>query len=132
MRKSPNDPAEAGDPAEPVEPADRPDLADPQDPSDFRTRPPMQAFDAIDHSKRDFICPECGSTRSSGRLFVSRGPESPGDDPWAGVLQIVTCEGCHRTIPAHLAYRWGMSLEAAQAQWHARYRDAPTAREQPE
>lgn len=77
-----------------------------------------------DHG-RDFICPECGSTESSGRLLVSRDPEwdraHPG--PWSGVLQIVTCARCRRTIPAHLAYRWSLSLEQAQAEWRARYRD---------
>lgn len=74
---------------------------------------------------RDFICPECGSTESSGRLFVSRDPEwdraHPG--PWSGVLQIVTCARCRRTIPAHLGYGWNMSREQARAQWQERYRE---------
>lgn len=79
----------------------------------------------VTEDSRTFICPECGSTESSGRLFVSRAPGFNPEDPWSGVLQIVSCSRCRRTIPAHLAYCWNMSLEQAQAQWQARYRDQP-------
>ena len=71
----------------------------------------------------DFICPECGSAESSGRLFVSRAPGFNPEDPWSGVLQIVTCSRCRRTIPAHLGYRWNMTREQAQAEWQERYRE---------
>jgi hypothetical protein len=51
-------------------------------------------------------------------MFVSRDPEwdrnHPG--PWAAVLQTVTCAECHRTIPAHLAYRWRLTLEDVRAE----------------
>jgi len=79
----------------------------------------------IEYAKKDFICPACGSTAALGRMFVSRDPkwdlEHPG--PWAGVLQTVTCAQCQCTIPAHLGYRWGLTLEEARAEWHARYRE---------
>ncbi len=88
----------------------------------------------IDYSKQDFICPTCGSTTSLGRMFVSRDPawdrNHPG--PWAGVLQTFTCAECQCTIPAHLAYRWWLTLEEAQAEWNARYRDDATAPDRPE
>ncbi len=86
------------------------------------------------YSKEDFICPACGSTTSLGRMFVSRDPEwdrnHPG--PWAGVLQTITCAECQRTIPAHLAYRWRLTLEEAQAEWNARYREDASASDRPE
>ncbi len=88
----------------------------------------------IDYAKKDFICPACGSTTSLGRMFVSRDPQWDLDHPgpWAGVLQIVSCAECQRTIPAHLAYRWRLTLEEARAEWDARYHEDATAHDQPE
>ncbi len=75
-----------------------------------------------DHSQRDFICPECGATSSAGRRRVSRTwPPDPGS-PWSGVLHDVTCAECGHVIPAHIGYRWGLTLEAARKEWVDLYR----------
>jgi hypothetical protein len=68
-----------------------------------------------------FICPECGSRRSSGHFYHkpketlrSGLPKSP----WDAVLQSFNCADCFNRIPGHLAMRWqGRSLVDAQKQW---------------
>ena len=76
-----------------------------------------------DHSRRDFICPECGATSTAGKRRVSRAWPPDPNSPWSGVLHNLTCGHCGRIIPAHLGYRWGLTVEAAQKEWVDRYRD---------
>ena len=72
--------------------------------------------------EQPFICPECGAGTATDGLYLSKVYPPVSDDPWAVVLQQVTCGACQWTIPSHLAYRWSLTLEEAQAEWRAKYR----------
>ncbi len=74
---------------------------------------------------RAFICPECGSLETSERLRVLPPATLNQEDPWTKVHEITICAHCGRGIPAHLGFRWRMTLEQAQAQWRARFRQWP-------
>jgi len=73
-----------------------------------------------------FICPECGSRRSSGHVyrdpawtFGSGEPKSP----WDTVLQAFDCAECFNTIPGHLAQRWeGRTVKGARLEWVSVFR----------
>lgn len=91
------------------------------------TLPPDNAPDStdllpIDCCSRVFICPECGSMKTIERLPGSRESGLNLEDLWTRVLQTETCAQCGRTIPAHLGFRWRVTLEQARAQWRARHR----------
>jgi hypothetical protein len=68
-----------------------------------------------------FICPECGSSARAEELHVSTWLDPA--NPRTAVLHWIECGGCRHAIPAHLGERWrGMTVEAAQAEWRARFR----------
>ncbi len=72
--------------------------------------------------EQPFICPECGARSITDSMYLSKVYPPVSDDPWAVVLHQVTCGSCHWTIPAHLAYRWSMTIEESRAEWRAVYR----------
>lgn len=74
------------------------------------------------HPKLPFICPECGADVVGDSLYLSKAMPPDFSNPWSGVLHEVTCGTCRWTIPAHLAYRWNMTLEEAQLEWQEIYR----------
>ena len=92
------------------------------DNDDFRVPPDLTA--------QGFVCPQCGSSESSGIMFVSPEPLSASNERtwslWSVVQQIRTCGQCGTAIPAHLAERWeGMTVEEAKEEWVRLYRDEP-------
>ena len=53
----------------------------------------------------DFKCPNCEGEEILEQKFLSI--EEPNDsNPWSSVTQIIKCDGCKKTIPAHLGERW--------------------------
>lgn len=84
-----------------------------------------------DDGQADFVCPECGSTHPATARMIGRHSMPVGDsDPWAAVLQVISCASCGCRIPAHLAERWdGRSVEQARREWAETYRAWPDARE---
>ncbi|MEE8241378.1 MAG: hypothetical protein V3R16_08915 [Nitrospirales bacterium] len=90
------------------------------DNGEFRVPPDLTA--------QPFICPNCGSSKCSGLMFVNPEPLSDSDEstwsPWNAVQQLHTCGECGTAIPAHLAERWeGMTVEEAKEEWARIYRD---------
>jgi len=64
-----------------------------------------------------FLCPNCGSRVSLGKIYVSPA-ESTHGDPWSAILQIIECALCRISIPAHLGERWNkISVEEARKEW---------------
>ncbi len=51
------------------------------------------------HPDWPFICPECGASVATKGLYLSKVYPPVSEDPWAIVLQQVTCGSCHWTIP---------------------------------
>ena len=76
------------------------------------------------NNNNDFICPNCGSTEPGYEEYVSKeNPDSKDTNPWSSVLQIISCEQCHRKIPAHLAERWdNISIEDAKKEWIEKFK----------
>ena len=90
------------------------------DNGEFRVPPDLTA--------QPFICPNCGSSKCSGFVFVNPKPLSSSNEQtwslWSMVQQVLTCGECEATIPAHLAERWeGMTVEEAKEEWARVYRD---------
>ena len=76
------------------------------------------------HPDWPFICPECGASVATKGMYLSKVYPPVNQDPWAIVLQQVTCGACNWTIPAHLAYRWETTFEDARAPWRSVSRDS--------
>jgi predicted RNA-binding Zn-ribbon protein involved in translation (DUF1610 family) len=84
-----------------------------------------------DDGRAEFVCPECGSTRPATAQMIGRHATPVRDpNPWAVILQVISCSSCGYRIPAHLAERWeGRSVEQARREWGETYREWPDARE---
>ncbi len=71
--------------------------------------------------KKQFICPECGSTEPIPTPLQQQPPR--GD----GLRHTYTCANCLFEIPVHLAERWGgISFEDAAKEWRVVYRGVRT------
>jgi len=74
-----------------------------------------------DHKVQTFLCPECGSTKKCGEIFLNA--EYDRKNPWSAVFHRIRCAQCNFWLPAHLAERWfGLSVVAARAEWQSAYR----------
>ncbi|MDA9646956.1 hypothetical protein N9S82_00645 [Candidatus Pelagibacter sp.] len=72
-------------------------------------------------SNENFICPNCNSKEILEQMFLSI--EAPNNsDPWSSVTQVIKCDSCKKTIPAHLGERWdGITLEQAKKEYLEKY-----------
>jgi len=75
-----------------------------------------------------FICPSCDSKKYSMHGFIDRSNFQPlaflSDNPWVAVLEAIICASCHKTIPGHLACRYGeISFEQAKKEWEKSYKN---------
>ena len=70
-----------------------------------------------------FICPNCECEEIFEQKFLSI--EEPNDsNPWSSVTQVIKCDGCKKTIPAHLGERWdGITLEQAKKEYSEKYKN---------
>jgi len=71
----------------------------------------------------NFICPNCNSKEILEQMFLSI--EAPNNsDPWSSISQVIKCEGCKKTIPAHLGERWdGITFEEAKKEYLEKYKN---------
>ena len=71
----------------------------------------------------NFICPNCNSKEILEQMFLSI--EAPNNsDPWSSITQVIKCEGCKKTIPAHLGERWdGITFEEAKKEYLEKYKN---------
>ena len=69
----------------------------------------------------DFKCPNCECEEILEQKFLSI--EEPNvSNPWSSVTQVIKCDGCKKTIPAHLGERWdGITLEQAKKEYLEKY-----------
>ena len=74
-------------------------------------------------SNENFICPNCNSKEILEQMFLSI--EAPNNsDPWSSITQVIKCEGCKKTIPAHLGERWdGITFEEAKKEYLEKYKN---------
>jgi hypothetical protein len=74
-------------------------------------------------SNENFICPNCNSKEILEQMFLSI--EAPNNsDPWSSISQVIKCEGCKKTIPAHLGERWdGITFEEAKKEYLEKYKN---------
>ncbi len=71
----------------------------------------------------NFICPNCNSKEILEQMFLSI--EAPNNsDPWSSISQVIKCEGCKKTIPAHLGERWDeITFEEAKKEYLEKYKN---------
>ena len=71
----------------------------------------------------NFIYPNCNSKEILEQMFLSI--EAPNNsDPWSSITQVIKCEGCKKTIPAHLGERWdGITFEEAKKEYLEKYKN---------
>jgi len=71
----------------------------------------------------NFIYPNCNSKEILEQIFLSI--EAPNNsDPWSSITQVIKCEGCKKTIPAHLGERWdGITFEEAKKEYLEKYKN---------
>ena len=71
----------------------------------------------------DFKCPNCECEEILEQKFLSI--EEPNvSNPWSSVTQVIKCDGCKKTIPAHLGERWdGITLEQAKKGYLEKYKN---------
>ena len=72
-------------------------------------------------SNENFICPNCNSKEILEQMFLSI--DAPNNsDPWSCVTQVIKCDSCKMTIPAHLGERWdGITLDQAKKEYLKKY-----------
>ena len=71
----------------------------------------------------DFKCPNCECEEILEQKFLSI--EEPNDlNPWSSVTQVIKCDSCKKTIPAHLGERWdGITFEEARKEYFKKFND---------
>ena len=72
-------------------------------------------------SNEKFICPNCNSNKILEHKFLSI-DEPNNSNPWSSVTEVIKCEDCKKTIPAHLGERWdGITIEQAKKEYLETY-----------
>ena len=69
----------------------------------------------------DFKCPNCECEEILEQKFLSI--EEPNDlNPWSSVTQVIKCDSCKKTIPAHLGERWDeITFEEARKEYFKKF-----------
>ena len=72
-------------------------------------------------SNENFICPNCNSKEILEQMFLSI-EATNNSDPWSSVTQVIKCDSCKKTIPAHLGERWdGITFEEARKEYFKKF-----------